>query len=124
MLKYLQIYCFDTCKAQPINHIFDEDSTFKPIYFSNKDKCLDFHKLALFKFDIIRMPNIILCYIITNFKTKMFYTFYKSIQIYNYLFHAPYYKPFVLFLFNLEPSALPTSKFVNMCSRYKQCRYT
>ena len=72
MLKYLQIYCFDTSKTQPIYHIFDEASTFTPIYFSNKDKCLDFHK-----FDINRMPNIILCYIITNFKTNKFYTFYK-----------------------------------------------
>ena len=48
MLKYLQIYCFDTCKALPIYHIFDGASTFTPLYFSNKDKCLDFHKFNSF----------------------------------------------------------------------------
>jgi hypothetical protein len=56
MLKYLQIYCFDTYKTLPIYHIFDEANTFTPIQFSNKDKCLDFHKLnTFFKFDINRM---------------------------------------------------------------------
>ena len=48
MLKYLQIYCFDTCKTLPIYHIFDEANTFTHIYFSNKDKCLDFHKFNTF----------------------------------------------------------------------------
>jgi hypothetical protein len=126
MLKYLQIYCFDTCKTLPIYHIFDEANTFTPIYFSNKDKCLDFHKLNtfFFKFDIHRMPNIILLPIL---KRTMFTQSTKSIP--NLLssvlsFHAPYHKPFVLFLFNLEPNALPNSTLVNRCSCSTQCSYT
>jgi hypothetical protein len=123
MLKYLQIYCFDTCKPLPIYHIFDEANTFTPIYFSNKYKCLDFHKFNIFFSNLTPVG----CNIITNFKMNNVCTFYKIIPniLLSFLsFHAPYNKPLVLCLFNLEPNALPNNKFVNMCSCYKQCSYT
>jgi hypothetical protein len=40
--------CFDICNTLPIYHIFDEAKTVTAIYFSNKDKCLDFHKFNTF----------------------------------------------------------------------------
>ena len=86
MLKYLQIYCFDIYKTLPIYYIFDEANTFTPIYFSSKDKCLDFHKLNIFffKFDINRMPNIILLPIL---KQQFLHILQNQYQIYYHRFY-------------------------------------
>jgi hypothetical protein len=59
MLKYLQIYCFDTCKALPIYHIFDEANTFTPIYFSSKDKCKDRKDDNRFGIDFVECEKIV-----------------------------------------------------------------
>jgi hypothetical protein len=40
--------CFDICKTLPIYHIFDDANTLTTMDFSNKDKCLDFHKFNTF----------------------------------------------------------------------------